>query len=262
MAFKSLNQYQEDKNGEFFVLPNDKDFADVVFLYRSVNDVLVADTHYLNTATYKGYVHCCGKGCPACSYGEKGIQIQTKIFIPLYNITKGKIEFWDRTPYFESKLQTDVFKNFPNPSECVFRVTRHGEARSRETYYDIRVVGRNTFMPYEKILADFGITFPDAYSRVCIEMSQVEMSNALNASAAVSALDEYGYTPVPRGTTQIDPIPEINVPTPVYNEVPAEVPPIPEYVAPTAESQADTEMPEPISNVPEEGEDSLDDVKF
>ena len=50
MAFKSFNQYQEDKNGEFFVLPNDKDYADVIFLYRSAADVLIAEgVHYLST---------------------------------------------------------------------------------------------------------------------------------------------------------------------------------------------------------------------
>ena len=50
MAFKSFNQYQEDKNGEFFVLPNDKDWADVIFLYRSINDPLIATVHWLSFA--------------------------------------------------------------------------------------------------------------------------------------------------------------------------------------------------------------------
>ena len=235
MAFKSFSQYQEDKNGDFFVLPNDGDFADVVFLYKSVNDVLVADVHYITTATYKGYVHCCENGCPACSYerdGKRGIRVDHKIFIPLFNISKNKIEFWDRSTYFEQHLQSKVFKNFPDPSQCVFRVTRHGVAGSRETTYDILPIGRNANMPYEKILSTFGMTLPDGYSRICKEMSVPEMYAALNTSVSTD-LEDYGYTPVPRGSvTGGDLTPSVDVQTPVYSEPPVTAPPaaaMPDY---------------------------------
>ena len=185
MGFKSLSQYQEDKNGDFFVLPNDNDYADVVFLYRSVEDVLVADVHYINSASYKGYVHCCGSGCPACNYGDRGIRLDHKMFIPLYNLTKNKIEFWDRSTFFEQVLQKSVFGPFPNPSETVFRVIRHGEAGSRDTRYEIRPVGRNSGMPYDKILADMNVTFPEGYSKICKEMSSSEMYSALNTAKVI-----------------------------------------------------------------------------
>lgn len=265
MAFKSFSQYQEDKNGCFFVLPNNGDFADVVFLYKSANDVLIADAHYLKTPSYSGYVHCCEKDCPACNYlytdrsgvQRKGIDRQAKMFIPLYNITKGKIEFWDRTPYFEQVLQDKVFKNWPDPSQCVFRIKRNGMAGDRATKYEITPIGRNTAMPYEKILADFHVTLPDYYSVACKEMSVQDMSSALSSPAS-SDLEEYGYTPVPRGVAEPEiPAPTIDVPTPVYNEEPEidQIPSMPEYVP---------ESPIPDSDNSEEGsaDGSLDDVKF
>lgn len=227
MAFKSLSKYQEDKNGEFFVLPNDGDHADVIFLYRSIDDVLVADVHYISSSEYKGYAHCCEKGCPACNYGERGIRLDHKIFIPLYNVEKNKIEFWDRSTFFEQTLQKYVFGPFPNPSETIFRITRHGEANSRDTKYEITPVYRNTSMPYDKILSDFGITLPAGYSAVCREMSIAEMSACLNGTGSGSNLPDYGYTPVPRGSAspedfQSGPVVE----TPQYSAPPEVAPPV------------------------------------
>lgn len=273
MAFKSLSKYQEDKNGDFFVLPNDNDYADVIFLYKSIDDVLVADVHYISSSEYKGYAHCCEKGCPACNYGQRGIRLDHKIFIPLYNIQKGKVEFWDRSTFFEQTLQKYVFGPFPNPSETVFRVTRHGEANSRDTKYEITPVARNTSMPYEKILADCNMTLPDGYSAVCREISASDMAAMLNNAPSSSGdLPSYDYTPVPRGSAEIPETPA--VPTPQYSAPPEVAPPVadmPEYV-PESESApveaSSTDEPPFDMNEPEAAsdssasEDSIDNVQF
>lgn len=47
MAFKTMEQYTNQKYNGKFVLQNDKDTADVIFLYRSTADVLIADVHYI-----------------------------------------------------------------------------------------------------------------------------------------------------------------------------------------------------------------------
>ena len=70
MAFKTAREYNEDRFGGLFLLRNDGDYADVIFLYRSLDDVLIADTHYIKSADYSGYVHCCGRGCPAGHTGS------------------------------------------------------------------------------------------------------------------------------------------------------------------------------------------------
>ena len=111
MAFKSLKLYNEERFSNLFLLRDDGDYADVVFLYQSVDDAMVVDTHYIKSAEYSGYVQCCGRNCPACA---KGIKVQSKLFIPLYNIFENKVEIWDRGIRFSNQFLRDVFNHYPN----------------------------------------------------------------------------------------------------------------------------------------------------
>ena len=205
MAFKTVDEYNKERGYDnYFVLRNDGDYADVIFLYRGVSDVLVADAHYINSHDYMGYVHCCGRGCPACG---KGIRVQNKLLIPLYNIDSDKIEFWDRSMFFENQLNQDVFSKFPNPSEFVFRITRHGMARDVNTTYEISAVGKNEALPYDVILAKFNTKVPDVYENVIKEFTAGELNLMLNSSdtsssgssaaatSSVSNMPSYQVTP-------------------------------------------------------------------
>lgn len=218
MAFKSISKYNEERYGGMFLLRNDGDFADVIFLYTKVDDVLVADTHYIKSADYSGYVSCNGRGCPACA---KGIKVQTKLFIPLYNIDSGELQFFDRSVRFEPQLQNDVFKNFPNPSEYVFRITRHGAARDVNTTYSIVVVGKNTFLSYDDIMKKFNTKFPDYFYNVCKEYSTGELALMLNASSDTSnstATDMPSYQITPRAARSVPDVPEPDLIIPTVNE--------------------------------------------
>ena len=228
MGFKTVNQYNEDKFGGLFLLRNDKDYADVIFLYQGVSDVLVADVHYIKSNEYSGYVHCCGKGCPACA---KGIRTQTKLFIPLYNIQAGEIQFFDRTMRFEPQLQQDVFSKYPNPSEYVFRITRNGAAGDVNTTYSIVAIGRNTFKSYAQILSENNATMPEYYSNVCRDLTSIELQRLLNDSDrpnnGFSANDDYSatYGATPRAAAPASSIPEPpSIGLPTYSEPPEYVP--------------------------------------
>ena len=240
MAFKTAIDYNEERYGNFFILSNDNDYADVIFLYESVKDVLVADVHYVKSADYSGYVHCCGKGCPACS---KGLRVQNKLFIPLYNINNQKIEFFDRSTRFDNQLNNDVFSKYSNPSEFVFRITRHGEAGSQDTRYEIKAIAKNSTKPYAKILADHGITkLMDHYSVICKDLTPAELGDLLSSNAGPAPTNEYNYIPTPRATGNVEPL------------IPED---IPEYETPTVSAPvnasadltppADFSMPEPIT---------------
>lgn len=199
MAFKTVKNYNEEKFGGLFLLRNDGDTADVVFLYRNVDDVLVADTHYIKSGEYSGYVHCCGIGCPAC---QKNIRVQSKLFIPLFNITENKIQFWDRSMRFEPQLQKDVFENYPEPANYVFRITRHGAAGSIDTVYSIQAVAKNTFKSYDDILKDNGVTNPEYYEKICRDIPAAKLSEMLSSSASdTDSANLADYTPIPRVST-------------------------------------------------------------
>lgn len=200
MAFKTVNQFNKERGYEnYFTLRNDGDTADVIFLYRSTDDVLVADAHYIKSENYAGYIHCCGRGCPACG---KNIAVRSKLFIPMYNIANQKIEFWDRNMSFENQLNQDVFYRYPNPSEYVFRITRHGQARDVNTTYQIQAVGKNTLMPYDVVFAKFHTKVPDVYETVIKEFSSGELYSMLNpasgsANNSSSASSEYSGSDLP-----------------------------------------------------------------
>lgn len=195
MAFKSVSQFNDDRYHGLFRLVNDGDSADVIFLYTSMKDMLVAQAHYIKSADYSGYVHCAGQGCPACG---KGIRVQTKLFIPVYNIAKDEIEFWDRNMKFEPQMEKDVFARFADPSCFVFRITRHGIPNDINTTYSIEAVGKNTIMPYGAILAKFNTKMPDAYEAVIKDASVAELTAMLQNSGSESSANMPEYTPIPR----------------------------------------------------------------
>lgn len=236
MAFKKLTDYNEDRFGGMFLLRNDKDFADVIFLYTGIDDVLVADTHYIKSSDYSGYVHCCGIGCPAC---EKNIRVQTKLFIPLYNIQANEIQFFDRSTRFENQLNTSVFQRIANPSQYIFRITRHGESGDVNTIYSIQPVEPNRFKSYEEILSEFNVKFPDYYSKICREYNSVELGKLLNSNPTSRPLDEdedlsttYNVTPRSFSTDNTDSVPMTN------------------FTLDSVESESlDTDTIEPVSDV-------------
>ena len=223
MAFKSLKNFNEERFKNFFLLRDDGDSADVIFLYRSPDDALVADVHYIKSNEYTGYAHCCGRSCPACA---KNIRVQNKLFIPLYNITSGEIEFWDRSTRFEPQLYSDIFSKYDNPSQVVFRIVRHGVAGDVNTTYQIIPIQHNTDpnTQYDAILARFQVSLPDYYSSICKEMSVSEMSNLFSSPARSNHMDPSdlpNYSVQPRTPKAKDVIPD---PSAVNTYIPEEPP--------------------------------------
>ena len=228
MAFKSMEQYDDDRYSGMFRLINDGDYEDVVIMYQSRSDVLEADVHYLKSSDFSGYVHCCGSDCPAC---KKGIRVQPKLFVPVYVISKKQILYFDRSTRFMSVLDNDVFRNYPNPSEYVFRITRHGAANSVDTTYSIVAVGKNNFAPYAQILADLHTSMPADYDQICKDYDRSRVEGIANNAANSSANTDYQsqYNAQPRGAAAPMPepsVPQASVPTPVYNQPDASLPPV------------------------------------
>lgn len=210
MAFKSVEQYTEERYHNTFRLVDNGETADVIILYQSRADMLHADVHYIKSANYSGYVHCLGKGCPVCALKRKDgsllIRLQEKLFIPLYNIAKDRIEFWDRgwNNGFIAQLDREVFNIYSNPSDYVFKITREGEFNDKNTRYKFTAVGRNCVMSYEQILAKFQATMPDYYDNVVKSFSISELTTMLQSiqSGNPTSVDMPAYTPIPRSGYQ------------------------------------------------------------
>lgn len=225
MAFKSMVEHNEERFKGLFLLQNDGDYADVVFMYSGVNDVMVADgVHYILSSDYTGYVHCCGSGCPACA---RNIRLQTRLFIPLYIVassattcTPGDVAFFDRSTRFEAQLQQDVFSKYPDPSQIIFRITRNGAAGSMDTRYSIVAKGRNP-KTLAEILSATGTVFPAKYDEICKEVSASVLGTWLSSPSSVgdnnagSNFDMYNipdYQITPRGSIGESPAENPTVP--------------------------------------------------
>lgn len=243
MAFKKMTDYNEERYGGMFILRNDGDYADVVFLYNDISDVLVADVHYIKSNDYNGYVHCCGAGCPACA---KDIRVQNKLFIPLYNINAKEIQFWDRTVRFEQQLISDVFEKYSNPSNFVFRITRHGVARDINTTYEIVAIGRNTFKSYDEILAENNAKLPDYYENVCRDINAYDLNKMLSSNNAVNSAYNADSMPNYTVTPRVSSEPK--------EEVKSKVDEIDDYIS--------SDAPEVTNEFLEDDDDELDDIPF
>lgn len=158
---------EEEVKHNYFRLSYDGDYADVIFLYQSIDDMLVHDVHYIKSPSYTGYSKCTGEDCPECKAGNK---LLYKIFVPLYNVAEDRIQFWERSKLFGSIASRDIFDKFPNPSDFVFRITRHGELGDFNTSYEIRAVAKNTLYGprdgYQGLLDKFNVSFPEHYSSI------------------------------------------------------------------------------------------------
>ena len=203
MAFKSIADYNNDRYSGMFMLRNDGDSADVVIMYNNIpNDVMVVDAHYIKSDSYSGYVQCLGpKTCPACA---KGIRVQPKLFVPLYVIDSDQILFWDRSVRFQQQLDNDVFSKFANPSDFVFRITRHGLAGDINTRYSIVAVGKNDAFKYADICKKLDAEFPEYYNTICKDWSSSDYNEHLAPTSAanidIDSMPEYKLSPRPTAT--------------------------------------------------------------
>ena len=240
-----MTEYNEQRYGNSFRLVNDQDYADVIFLYRGTADVLLADTHYIKSSEYNGYVQCLEKDCPAC---EKGIRVQTNLFIPMLVLShsdpdfKGpKIQFWDRSTKFQAQLMNDVFKNYPNPSEFVFRITRFGVPNDRGTRYSINVLEENQVGSYDSIMANYRISLPDSYEIICKDYSATELRRVLLQQNTQNTTQRPTYGATPRNAPQANAVPpESGVPIVTMPQYAAPIQPTPTASVSLGNSSSET----------------------
>lgn len=252
MAFKSIEAFNDDHYRYTFRLTKDGESADVIFLYRAKSDMLIGPAHYIKSPEYSGYVECCELGCPACARNIR--KDSGKLFIPLYNLNTQRIEFWDRNKSFEYVMDRDVFDHYPNPSEYVFTVTRHGAYRGGESNdkvtYSIRATYNNTVMTYDQILAKFNTTldWSGYYQNICrtVTVSDLERMLSNNVSGATprgAGLSDYVATPR-AGFVPTMPETYVDASTLVSDNTPVESIPTTDNAS-SEDVSSDDEFPEP-----------------
>jgi len=163
MAFISREQFlkQQEQNKEraaayaaaqngprvgFFSLKNDGDEAVVRFCYTSPDEFDILTTHSITENGKFRRVNCLrGIGesldsCPLCASGNK---MQQRFYIKLVEYTRDENDnvvatpkIWERPTTYVQRL-SQLFAEYGNISDSVFKVKRIGEAGSMQTDYTI-----------------------------------------------------------------------------------------------------------------------------
>lgn len=149
-ARKNSAQSREKQLVSYFGLKNDGDEAIVRFAYKDPSEFEFLSVHQVKVGDKFRRVNCLRSPkdpldkCPLCGCGdEAAARVFSKFYVKLVEYVrdeKGSIvavpKIWERTPKF-AKTLAGYFSEYGDLSEIVFKVKRHGAARSMDTYYDV-----------------------------------------------------------------------------------------------------------------------------
>ena len=149
MKYGEASEKYKAGGGEYFNLPNDKDKAEVRFLYDwaavPINDMDLSevDCHVVHEIEINGKrrVRECTtqSDCPDCVSGNKA---RLRMFIQLVNLTSGKVEVWERPASYASRL-LDKVSTYGPLCNRPYLVTRLGAKGSKDTKYEIDALDKD-----------------------------------------------------------------------------------------------------------------------
>lgn len=136
-----VENYGGSGGAGYFSLKNDKDTAQVRFMYNNIDDVEGYAVHQVDVDDKKRYVNCLREynqpisDCPFCE--AKNFQL-AKLFVPLYDIKDDKVKIWERGKKFFSKIGS-ICARYSNPTVVshIFEIERNGKPGDQTTSYEI-----------------------------------------------------------------------------------------------------------------------------
>lgn len=142
-SVSDAEKYGGQGGGGYFSLKNDKDTAQVRFLYDSIEDVEGFAVHEVEVDGKKRYVNCLreyGQPLDTCPFCAAKMFTSVKYFVPLYNITDDRVQTWERGKKFGQKLSS-LCARYPHLFTHTFEIERNGQAGDQQTTYEIYECG-------------------------------------------------------------------------------------------------------------------------
>ena len=142
---ETADHYGGQGGGGYFSLKNDKDVAQVRFMYNSIDDVEGYAVHQVEIDGKKRYVNCLREynqpvdDCPFC---KAKMYTVAKVFVPIYNIDEDRVQVWERGKKFISKISS-ICARYPDVVSHKFEIERNGKAGDTSTTYEIFEVGKD-----------------------------------------------------------------------------------------------------------------------
>lgn len=161
----------------FFSLKNDKDVANVKFMYNGMEDIEGFSVHELTIGDNKRILVNCLRDydspiddCPLC---KAGYTLKPKVFVKLYDNDTGETKIWERGKSFFRKISSIAARYQPLVAHN-FDIERHGAKGDMKTEYEFFETGKD-----DKTLADLPDA-PEILGGIVKEKSADEMEYFLN----------------------------------------------------------------------------------
>jgi len=141
-SYEEAENYGGNGGHGFFSLANDGDVAKVRFMYNKLEDIEGVAVHQIEVNDKKRYVNCLreyGKPVDDCPLCKKGMFVNAKLFIPVYDIESGQVKIWERGKKFFGKMAS-LCSRYASKEDLVshiFEVERHGKKGDTQTTYEI-----------------------------------------------------------------------------------------------------------------------------
>lgn len=141
MSLRELINRYENRGGGFgeskfswFALKDDGDVAVVRLLLKNEDDILKFTKEVHRNVDINGYrntVLCLGDRCEMC---RAGMNPSLRIWIPLYNVDKGELQFWERG-LDDIKELMNLYEEYGDLDARDYKIKRNGKKGSTSTTY-------------------------------------------------------------------------------------------------------------------------------
>lgn len=173
------NYSREEMESEWLSLKDDGDIERVQFLYETYNDLDAFAVHKvrINGQQYDRMVNCIRDyedpvdRCPLCAAGYK---VEPALILAMYSHNDQKIKIWQRGKTFR-KLIESKFNRYPDLSNMVFEIERHGKKGDQKTTYEL-------------------IAMPDVEPVDVSEIKKPEFIGSVIIDADANAMEEFLQT--------------------------------------------------------------------
>lgn len=185
---ENIEQYsgKGSNSGSFFSLRQDKETAQVRFLYNDSSEIEGFTVHRVPVGDKERYVNCLRDAedpidkCPFC---KARLAVQAKMFIPLYNEDTNEFQVWERGPKFKSTIFS-YCDRYPNTVSRVFEIERNGKSGDTKTTYGIFPVGDADGTTIQDILDDLGLdALPDPIGTIILDKTAEDMEEYLDTKS-------------------------------------------------------------------------------
>lgn len=142
---ETAEHYGGNGGAGYFSLKNDKDVAQVRFMYNSIDDVEGYAVHQVEIDGKKRYVNCLreyNQPVDTCPFCKARMFTTAKLFIPIYNVDEERVQIWERGKKFISKISS-ICARYPNVVSHIFEIERNGKKGETSTTYEIYEVGKD-----------------------------------------------------------------------------------------------------------------------